>query len=83
MSTLEKEFIEKLHQLQPAAKQRVRAIIDREVISDDAASGAVFDYAAWSHAVEALRQEIGISRKGEKAPIDVVSLPRVKWLGNF
>jgi len=75
MSTLEQEIIEKFHQLQPAAKRRVRAVIDREVIADsETVSAPEFDYSAWFRNVEALREEIRSSR-GE-APIDVIGLLR-------
>ena len=75
MSTLEQEIIEKFHQLHPAAKQRVRAVIDQEVISEsDIAKTSAFDYTTWFRDVEALREQLRISR-GD-APIDVVGMLR-------
>ena len=77
MSTLEQEIIEKFHQLQPAAKRRVRAVIDQEVIADsETVSASEFDYSAWIRNVEALREEIHSSRGEAMAPIDVVGLLR-------
>jgi hypothetical protein len=48
MSALEHEIIEKFHQLQPAAKLRVRALIEQEVASEfNQADVLEFNYAAW------------------------------------
>ena len=56
MSALEKEIIEKFHQLQPAAKQRVLALIEQEVAEEAGqADAAAFDYALWFREVEAIR----------------------------
>lgn len=48
MSTLEREIIEKFHQLQPSAKKRVLAALTRDV-------QAPFDYKAWWARTEALQ----------------------------
>ena len=69
MSALEYEIIEKFHQLDKDAKKRVRELIDQEIDS----AGQAFDYDAWFHDVETLRQEI---HAGHGAPIDVVGLLR-------
>ena len=54
MSTLEQEIIEKFHRLQPAAKRRVRAVIDQEVIADsETVSASEFDYSTLFHNIEA------------------------------
>lgn len=77
MSALEQEIIEKFQQLQPAAKRRVRAVIDQAESADsDAVSTSEFDYAAWFHTVEILRDEIHSSRGQTKTPNDVVGLLR-------
>jgi len=77
MSVLEREIIEKFHQLQPAAKQRVRALIEQAVAAEsEPADGSAFDYAAWFGAVEVLRQQIRASH-GDKLPrMDVVGMLR-------
>jgi hypothetical protein len=77
MSTLEHEIIEKFHQLQPAAKQRVRALIEQEIASEvEQADTSEFDYAAWVSNVEAVRQQIRASH-GDKLPaMDVVGMLR-------
>lgn len=68
MSALEREIIEKFHLLQPDEKLRVRALIEQETAS-------VFDYAAWLHDVESLRQEINANHVG--LPVaDVVDILR-------
>lgn len=53
MSTLEREIIEKFRQLQPDAKQRVLALIERETQGGQGQLAAVFDYDAWWAEVEA------------------------------
>ncbi len=77
MSTLEREIIEKFHQLQPAAKQRVRALIEQEIASEvEQADTSAFDYAAWFSNVEAVRKQISASY-GDKLPaMDVVGMLR-------
>lgn len=77
MSALEREIIEKFHQLQPAAKQRVRALIEQEIASEvEQTDVAAFDYDAWFSNVEAVREQIRASY-GDKLPsIDVVGMLR-------
>jgi hypothetical protein len=73
MSALEREIIEKFHQLQPAAKQWVRLLIEQETAAKVAQS--VFDYDDWFRIVETLRQQIRISQ-GDKQSIDVIGMLR-------
>lgn len=77
MSALEREIIEKFHQLQLAAKQRVRALIEQAVALEiQPASSSTFDYDAWVAQVEALRQQIRDSH-GDKMPsLDTVGILR-------
>ncbi len=77
MSTLEREIIEKFHQLPPAAKLRVRALIEQEVASEfNQADVLEFNYAAWLRDVEALRQQIRTSHGDKLPPMDVVGMLR-------
>jgi hypothetical protein len=76
MSTLEREIIEKFHQLQPAAKLRVRALIEQEVAEFNQPDVPEFNYAAWLHDVEALRQQIRTSHGDKLPPMDVVGMLR-------
>jgi hypothetical protein len=76
MSALEREIIEKFHQLQPAAKQRVRALIEQEIASEEQADVSAFDYAAWFGDVEALRQQIRASYGDNLSAMDVVGMLR-------
>jgi len=69
MSALEREIIEKFHQLDRDAQKRVREWIDQETGSED----QMFDYDAWFRDVEILRQEI-LARHGSS--IDVVGMLR-------
>ncbi|MBI1256201.1 MAG: hypothetical protein GC204_01900 [Chloroflexi bacterium] len=73
MSALEREIIEKFHQLQPDAKQRVRAFIEQEM---EQADSSAFDYEAWMRDAEALRQQIRIDHGGKLPVIDVVGILR-------
>ncbi len=77
MSALEREIIEKFHQLQPAAKLRVRALIEQEIASEfNQADVQEFNYTVWSRTVEALRQQMRTSH-GDKLPsMDVVRMLR-------
>jgi hypothetical protein len=68
MNTLEREILEKFQQLQPEAKHRVRALIEEAIASESEHN--TFDYAAWFHDVELLRQQINTT------PIDVVGTLR-------
>jgi hypothetical protein len=59
MSALEREIIEKFHQLDAEARQRVRAAIQAEssIVQVD---GEPFDFEAWLAEVEVLRAEIQV-----------------------
>jgi hypothetical protein len=71
MDALEQEVIEKFHQLDKAAQQRVREVILRATEPP-----APFDYAAWFRRMEALRSEVQQRRGQELAAVDVVSILR-------
>ncbi|MBL8133220.1 MAG: hypothetical protein JNL42_15270 [Anaerolineae bacterium] len=72
MTTLEQEIIDNFHRLDRDARRRVRALIDREVDTDEIR----FDYAAWFQDVEAVRQQIRAAHDGVLPEIDVVSILR-------
>jgi hypothetical protein len=74
MSALEREIMEKFHQLQPAAKQRVRALIEQETALE--VEQVEFDYDGWFHNVETLRQQIRASQSNKLPPVDVVGMLR-------
>ena len=77
MSALEREIIEKFQQLQPAAKQRVRMIIDQQADAEaQQVRTSAFDFAAWQHSVEALRQQIRDSHAGKLPAMDIVGMLR-------
>jgi hypothetical protein len=76
MSTLEREVIEKFHQLDEAAQKRVRELIIQETDSEEQATASTFDYDAWCRDVESLRQEIRESRGHKLPPMDVVGILR-------
>lgn len=77
MSALEREIIEKFQQLQPAAKQRVRLVIDRQADKvAQQAQASTFDFAAWQDGMEAVRQQIRDSHAGKLPTIDVVGMLR-------
>ena len=63
MSTLEREVIEKFHQLDKAAQKRVRDLIIQETGSAEQADVSGFDYDAWWAEVETaqitLRPDVG------------------------
>lgn len=74
MSTPEHEIMEMFHQLHPAAKQRVRALIDRETAIEAAqADSSAFDFSTWWTAVETLQADIR-SRIGKNGTIGALSL---------
>lgn len=73
MSALEREIIEKFHQLQPAAKQRVRLLIEQEAAAEADKTG--FDYDDWFSTVEMLRQQIRAGQ-GREQTIDAVGMLR-------
>lgn len=74
MSALEREIMEKFHQLQPAAKQRIRALIEQETVAEG--EQAEFDYDGWFRTVETLRQQIRASQGNKLPPVDVVGMLR-------
>jgi hypothetical protein len=74
MSALEREIVDKFHQLQPAAKQRVRALIEQETAAED--ERVTFDYDGWFRNVETLRQQIRASQSNKLPPVDVVGMLR-------
>lgn len=74
MSALEREIIEKFHQLQPAAKQRVRELIEQEIAAE--VEQVEFDYDRWFRNVETLRQQIRVSHGNKLPPMDVVGMLR-------
>ena len=77
MSTPEREILELFHQLHPAAKQRVRALIEQEIASEvEEAPQSEFDYIAWASDVEALRQQIRAIHGDNLSGIDVVGMLR-------
>jgi len=71
MSALEREILKKFQQLRPDAKQRVRDMIELDLIT--APSTTTFDYQAWIHEVEALRQQINHE---QETSLDAVGLLR-------
>jgi hypothetical protein len=76
MSTLEREVIEKFHQLDKDAQKRVRELIVQETASVEQAETTTFDYDAWFRDVESLRQEIRASHGDKLPPMDVVGILR-------
>jgi hypothetical protein len=76
MSALEREIIEKFHQLDKDAQKRIRELIDQETGSEKRAAPSAFDYDAWFRDTEKLRQEIRISHGNKLPPMDVVGLLR-------
>jgi hypothetical protein len=77
MSALEREIMEKFHQLQPAAKQRIRALIEQETAAEvESPDRFTFDYAAWFRDVEKLRQQIRSSHGNALPAMDVVGMLR-------
>ncbi|NJL54767.1 hypothetical protein HC928_05905 [bacterium] len=71
MSALEHEVIEKFHQLDEAAQQRVR-----QIILQDTSSRSPFDFDAWSREVEAIRADIRATHGGQQPAIDGVEMLR-------
>ena len=53
MSTLEREVIEKFHQLDKDAQKRVRELIVQETDAEELVEASAFDYDAWWAEVEA------------------------------
>jgi len=73
MSALEREVIEKFHQLDKAAQKRVRELIAQETDSEDQAAASAFDYDAWWAEVETLQADIR-ARIGDTGTIGSLSL---------
>jgi hypothetical protein len=76
MNALEREIVEKFHQLDGDAQKRVRELIAQGTGSAKQAGASAFDYDAWFREVEALRQEIQASHGDRLPPMDVVGLLR-------
>ena len=77
MNALESEIMEKFHQLPPAAKHRVRALIDQEIdLADEQPDVPSFDYATWFQKVEGLREQIRNNSGNKPSSIDVVGILR-------
>ncbi len=77
MSALEREIIEKFHQLQPAAKQRILALIEQEVALEvKAADASTFDYVAWFGAIKTVRHQIQATHDDKLPAVDVVGILR-------
>jgi hypothetical protein len=72
MSALEREVLEKFHQLDQDAQRRIRDLIVHEVAMDTRA----FDYLAWLRDMEALRQEIRATQGEDAVPFDAISILR-------
>jgi hypothetical protein len=70
--TAEREIMDKFHQLQPAAKLRIRALIEQEA----AKQAEAFDYHTWFNEVEALRQQIRANHENNLASLDAVGILR-------
>ncbi len=76
MSALEREILEKFHQLQPAAKRRIWSLLEQEMASEVAQQNATFDYAAWINNVESIRQQIRATNGTMLPAMDVVEMLR-------
>jgi uncharacterized protein YecA (UPF0149 family) len=76
MSTLEREIIEKFHQLDQEARRRVRQVILQETEAVEESAEQTFRMCDWLEEVEQLRRQIR-ERQGEGRPaLDVVGLLR-------
>ncbi len=76
MQSLEHEVIEKFRLLDKAAQERVRELIERELVVTTAqADSPPFDFDAWTREVENLRQEIR-AEGGLLSSTEAVSLLR-------
>ncbi len=76
MSTLEREVIEKFHQLDKDAQKRVRELIVQETDLTGETDASAFDYDAWFRDVESLRQKIRENHGNELPSMDVVGILR-------
>ena len=76
MSTLEREIIEKFHQLDKEARRRVRQVILQETEAAEESAAQTFHMDDWLEEIEQLRRQIR-ERQGEGQPaLDVVGLLR-------
>ena len=76
MSTLEREIIEKFHQLDKEARRRVRQVILQETEAAEESAEQTFHMDDWLEEIEKLRRQIR-ERQGEGRPaLDVVGLLR-------
>lgn len=73
MGTLEREVVEKFHQLDKDAQKRVRELIVQETDLTGPANASAFDYDAWWAEVEALQADIR-ARIGDTGTIGSLSL---------
>jgi len=70
MSALEHEIIEKFHQLDKDAQQRVKTLIEQETEKSN------FDFAAWVRDIETMREQISADHGGTFPHIDAVTMLR-------
>ncbi len=73
MKTLEREVIEKFHQLDKDAQKRVREILVQATASEEDSFTSTFDYTAWWSEVEVLQEDIRV-RIGDTGTIGSLSL---------
>jgi hypothetical protein len=76
MSALEREIIEKFHQLDRDAQQRVLELMVQETGLAEETTASAFDYDAWFRDVETLRQQMRATHGDKLPPMDVVGLLR-------
>lgn len=77
MNTLEREVIEKFHQLDSDAQKRVRELIVNETESaDQTGTSLTFNYETWFREIEALQQDIRSHHGNSLPPTDVVGILR-------
>lgn len=76
MNALEREVIEKFHQLDKAAQKRVRELIVQQTDLTGETDASAFDYEAWFRDVELLRHEIRTSHGDKLHSMDVVGILR-------
>jgi hypothetical protein len=69
MSAIEREILEKFHQLEQDAKQRVMNLLEQEMTLES----SEFDFDKWFRDIEALRQQINVN---STSSFDVVQLLR-------
>jgi len=74
MSALEREVVEKFHQLDKDAQKRVRDLIAQESPSAEQVDTPDFDYDAWLRDVETLREAMRANHGEKLPPMDVVGL---------